>query len=128
MDTSVKTKRPVYLNLFQFKFPITAIASILHRVSGVILFLVLPLFLWALQQSLNSAETFAQLHTWITKPWLKFIAWGILVALFYHLIAGVRHLLMDMHIGDSKSWGRHLSWLVIIISIGFAAFLGVCLW
>ena len=124
----MKTKRPVYLNLFQFKFPVTAIASILHRVSGVILFLALPFLLWALQLSLHSEKDFAQLQDVMLSPIVKFVVWGVLSALFYHLIAGLRHLLMDMHLFDGKQSGRFMAWGVILISVAFAVFLGVCIW
>ncbi len=124
----MKTKQPVYLNLFQFKFPVTAIASILHRMSGVILFLALPFLLWGLQLSLQSAKDFERLQTLMTGPVIKLIVWAVLVALFYHLIAGIRHLLMDMHVADGKQSGRYMAWLVILISVVFAVFLGVCIW
>jgi succinate dehydrogenase / fumarate reductase cytochrome b subunit len=124
----VKTKQPVYLNLFQFKFPVTAIASILHRISGVILFLALPLLLYALDHSLRSEQTFAQMQQHLTHPIAKLILWGVLSALFYHLIAGFRHLLMDMHLFDGKESGRVMAWAVIAISVIFAIFLGVCIW
>lgn len=124
----MKTKQPVYLNLFQFKFPATAIASILHRVSGVILFLALPLLLWALQLSLRSAKDFEHFQSLGGHFVCKLIVWGILAALFYHLIAGIRHMLMDMHLFDGKQTGRVMSYLVMVVSAAFAIFLGVCIW
>ncbi|MFI4956394.1 MAG: succinate dehydrogenase, cytochrome b556 subunit [Gammaproteobacteria bacterium] len=118
-------KQVVYLNLFQFRFPITAIVSILHRVSGVVLFLCVPGVLWALQQSLASESAFT--HLMAVKDCFPFLLglWVFLSALFYHLVAGIRHIFMDFCIGDTKAGGRLGAYLVMIMSGIFTVLSGV---
>lgn len=128
MGECVKNNQPVYLNLFQFKFPATAIASILHRLSGVILFLFLPVALWMLSYSLQGEEQFADLKACLMSPWVKWFWAAVMVALFYHLIAGIRHIIMDMGFGDGKASGRIGAYTIIIITLVFAGVLGVCIW
>ncbi len=124
----MKEKRPVYLNLLQIKFPCPAIVSILHRISGVILFLLLPLLLCLLSQSLRSADTFNGLHETFSHPLLRFFVWVVLSSLLYHLIAGIRHLLMDAGIGESLEGGRWGSYIVLALSIISILLLGIWLW
>lgn len=121
-------QRPVNLDLFTIKFPIAAIISILHRVSGTILFLLIPFLLWMLYASLGSPMTFDALQDFLSSLWIRFFIWLILVALMYHLVAGVRHLLMDMGIGESLAAGRKSSYVVIAITIILALILGAWLW
>lgn len=126
--TTVKDNRPVYLNLMQFKFPATAIASILHRLSGVFLFLLIPGLLYCFGMSLATPEGFMTVKAWLTHPGIK---WGfalVWVALFYHLVAGLRHLVMDCHIGDSKTGGRIGAYLVMGLTALFALGLGYSIW
>jgi len=124
----VIVKRPVNLNLFTISFPIPAIVSILHRVSGVVLFLLIPALLALLACSLQGAEGFNRVITFFGHPLIKFFLWASLLALFYHLVAGIRHLLMDFHCGDSLSGGRLGAKLVLIITFIFALFSGIWLW
>jgi succinate dehydrogenase / fumarate reductase, cytochrome b subunit len=125
----VKQPRPVYLNLFKIKQPLPAIISILHRVSGVFLFLLLPLLLGLFSQSLVSETAFNTLKASILlHPVLRFFIWLTLSALLYHLIAGIRHLLMDIGIGETLSGGRIGARLVLIFSIILMVLAGICLW
>lgn len=110
-------KRPVNLNLLNISFPITAIASILHRISGVILFLFIPMFLWILQNSLQGPGEFVAVQLMLTSPLVKFVVWGVLSALFYHVYAGVRHLLMDCNYGETYEGGRLGAKIVIALSV-----------
>lgn len=124
----MKDNRPVYLNLFQFAFPVTAIASILHRLSGVFLFLLIPGLLYGFSMSLASADSFMEVKAWLSQPWLKWSFVFIGVALYYHLVAGLRHLLMDCHVGDSKEGGRRGAYIVMGLSALFAIYLGYSVW
>ena len=117
--------RPVYLNLFEFRFPLTAIVSILHRVSGVLLFLSIPLILWALDASLDNRFSFAQVTSVLMHPLVKIITWAILSAFIYHVVAGIRHLLMDCHIGETKEGGRLGAQLTLALSIALIVLLGI---
>lgn len=109
-------KRPVNLNLMTIRFPIAAIASILHRVSGFILFLFIPLFLWGFSFSLTE-HGFSFLQSGSCSFFIHFIAWFLLSGLIYHLVAGLRHLMMDMGFFENKQTGPFAAWVVIVISV-----------
>ncbi|MGR5236577.1 succinate dehydrogenase cytochrome b556 subunit [Vibrio alfacsensis] len=98
MSKPVKERksRPVNLDLQTIRFPITAIASILHRVSGVITFVAVGILLWLLSISLSSPMGFMEAADIVDSFFVKLILWGILTALAYHIAGGVRHLLMDL--------------------------------
>ncbi|TQV84421.1 succinate dehydrogenase, cytochrome b556 subunit [Aliikangiella coralliicola] len=119
--------RPVNLNLAAFRFPVTSISSILHRISGVILFLSVPLCLWALQSSLTPGG-FAEVKSVLSSGIAKFITWAILSMLAYHIIAGVRHLLMDAGIGETLQGGRFGANAVIALGVLTAVGIGVWIW
>ena len=120
--------RPVNLSLLTIRFPATAIVSILHRISGAILFLLLPLILGVLHCSLSSAKSFAAIQHCLTQPLFKLMLSLAGAALFYHLIAGIRHLLMDIEIAESLQGSRRSAWCVLIITILLIVYLGVKLW
>ena len=102
-----------------------AIVSILHRMSGLLLFLLMPLMLYFLQLSLNSPQSFADLRHTLANPWLKIVLWAFSAALVYHLLAGIRHLLMDLGWGEQLSQGRTSASLVIGCSVILTIFLGI---
>jgi succinate dehydrogenase / fumarate reductase, cytochrome b subunit len=114
----VDNKRPVNLDIGTIKLPITSYVSILHRVSGVILFFAVAIFLWMLDSSLASEESFNQLAETLNSPICQFIIWGSLAALAYHAIAGIRHLIMDMGFGeDSFESGRNSAWAAVVLAV-----------
>lgn len=121
--TTVK-KRPVNLNFFTIHFPITAWVSIGHRLSGFFLFLMIPALLWVLQESLASEQRWQDLARVLQHPVLYWSLWLFVAALIYHLIAGIRHLLMDIHIGESKAGGKIGAWLVMGASLLLLAAIG----
>ncbi len=123
-----KATRPVFINLWRIKFPIPAIISILHRVSGVIIFLAMPILLYFLSQSLISQESFDHLASILIHPAVKIICWLIVAAVIYHTLAGIRHLFMDAGIGESLEAARTSAYLVIIISAVLILLAGVWLW
>jgi succinate dehydrogenase / fumarate reductase cytochrome b subunit len=124
----VKQSRPVHLKLWTIKFPIMAIVSVLHRISGVFLFLALPFLLWLLDKSLASFGDFVEIQSYLTAPLIKFFLFVVLAGLLYHLFAGIRHLLMDAGIGESLSGGRKGSWWVMVVSIGIIGLVGLWIW
>jgi succinate dehydrogenase / fumarate reductase cytochrome b subunit len=125
----VKNQRPKNLNLFTIRFPIPAIVSILHRISGVILFLLIPFTLWVLQLSLSSEQSFDDIHQRLTtSSCAKFIIWASLSAFVYHFVAGIRHLLMEAQIGDELKSGRLSALLTMMISIFLIILMGIWLW
>lgn len=90
-------KRPVNLDLATIRQPLPAITSILHRVTGVILFVGILFLLYIFDLSLESPAGFAEAVSMLESNFFaKFIAWGLLSALIYHIAAGVKHLIMDM--------------------------------
>lgn len=121
-------KRPINLNLFTIRFPLPAIVSILHRVSGVFLFLLLPLLLWAFSLSLSTEESFLALQNFLTAPFMKFMLWLLIAPFCYHLIAGLRHLLMDCHIAEELKSGRLAAQLTFVFSFILILLVGVWLW
>ncbi|ERP86651.1 MAG: succinate dehydrogenase, cytochrome b556 subunit [Alcanivoracaceae bacterium] len=121
-------KRPVNLDLSTIKFPVTAIASITHRVTGVAIFLALPILLWMLDRSLASPESFADLKALMTSPLVKLVVWAILAVLLYHLVAGIRHLIMDTGVGETLEGGRRGAKLVFIISAVLILLVGGWIW
>ena len=121
-------ERPINLNLFTISFPMTAIISILHRISGVLLFFMIPAFLCLLQYSLQSSADFVRVQSLFNMPVIKLITWLTLSALGYHIIAGLRHLIMDLGIGESKCAGKVMVKIVLGISILLIIYLGYRLW
>ena len=125
---SVNKKRPVNLDLTTIKLPIMAIASILHRMSGIILFLLFPLALCLLHCSLESQVSFSNMQLLLSKPLYKFILWVFLSALCYHILAGIRHLIMDIGIGEHLEQGRFTARLVVAMAFILFILLGIWLW
>lgn len=117
-------KRPVNLDLGSLKFPPMAIASVLHRISGVALFLLLPFMLYLFSQSVQSEASFAEMKNSLANPVYKLILWAFGSALIYHVIAGIRHLLMDMGFGEHLSTGRRTALIVIVLAVISSIFLG----
>ena len=117
---------PVFLKLAQIRFPIGAIASIAHRVSGVLLFIALPVVAVLLDTSLRDEAGFASVRDLISSP-LAVVAAGVLVwALVHHVLAGIRHLLMDVGIGGELERARASARLVLIAAPALAVFLLFC--
>ena len=121
-------KRPVNLDLGSMKFPPMAIASVLHRVSGVVLFVLLPIMIFLLGQSLQSEEIFNQIKIKLSEPYYKFILWAFSTALIYHILAGIRHMIMDLGFGEDLCTGRRTSILVIVLAVIATIFLGIWIW
>jgi succinate dehydrogenase / fumarate reductase cytochrome b subunit len=121
-------ERPMFLDLRRMKFPPMAIVSIFHRISGVVLFLGLPFVLYLLQQSLRSVSAFDSVVQLLDKAPFKLGVWIFLVALIYHVIAGIRHVLMDMGLGEQLLAGKQTAIFVLVLSGGLALFLGIWLW
>lgn len=124
----MSNKRPVNLQLTTIKFPVTAIVSILHRISGLVIFLLLPLLLWMLSSSLSSAESFDALQTCLSAPWVKLIVWGLLAAIVYHVFAGIRHLLMDFGVAEEKQSGKVGAYITIILAVVAIVIVGMMIW
>jgi succinate dehydrogenase / fumarate reductase, cytochrome b subunit len=122
------TQRPKYLNLFRIRQPVPAVVSILHRISGAALFVFAWALLWLLQLTFESPEGFEQ-ATAAAGHWLvKLFLIGMLWAFLHHFFAGLRFLLLDLHIAVDLPATRMLSWAVLVLSLGLTLVLGVWLW
>ncbi|MCA1929711.1 MAG: succinate dehydrogenase, cytochrome b556 subunit [Pararheinheimera sp.] len=125
---TVKKQRPVNLDLTTISFPAPALASILHRVTGVAMFFALVFVIWAWAVSLSSPEGFEQVKLVLQSFIAKFIAWGTITVLLYHMIGGIRHLIMDMGHWEELKSGNTSAVVTIALWIVLAVLAGVWLW
>lgn len=121
-------KRPKHLALHKIKLPLPGIVSILHRISGLLLFLALPALLLMLQYSLTSIETYTELMSVLAYPFVKLLLLGLLWAFLHHFCAGLRYLAIDLHLIHDLARARNSSKLVVAASLALTIFLGVKLW
>lgn len=112
-----KASRPKYLNLFQIRLPITGVASIYHRVTGVILFLAIPFSLYLFQLSLSGNQGYSEVQVMLSSDLAKLFLVLFTWSFFHHLFAGFRFLLIDQNIGITLSAARLSAWLVIIAAL-----------
>ena len=124
----MKDKRPVNLDIGSMRLPLTAWTSIAHRASGVFIFAGMAVLLWALDASLKSPQSFEDLQTCLASPLAKFVIWAIVAGLIYHTVAGVKHLIMDMGIGETFEGGTRGAQLVIAISAVLILLAGAWIW
>ena len=128
MSSIVARKRPKHLNLLQIRLPVAGIISIMHRVSGAVLFLLIPLLLYLFQLSLQSGMTYMEFQDIVRRPLVKLIMLGLLWGYLHHLFAGLRHLFLDLHIGISLEASRLTSIIVLVLGIALTLLIGVRLW
>ena len=121
-------KRPVNLDISTIQLPLPAIASITHRVSGIFLVGGVGVLLWMLSMALGSEESFNQMKEWLASPLLKLIIWAVLAGLAYHTAAGVRHLIMDMGIGETLKGGEQGAKILIGVAAVLILLAGVWIW
>ncbi|WAJ71284.1 succinate dehydrogenase cytochrome b556 subunit [Catenovulum adriaticum] len=124
----MKKQRPVNLELTTISFPASAIASILHRISGVIMFFAMGILMWLLAKSLSSPSGFDMVSQWSDTFFAKFIYWGILTALAYHLIGGVRHIIQDMGYWEELESGQSSAIISFALTLILSVLAGVWLW
>lgn len=124
----MKKNRPVNLDISTIQLPITAYVSILHRVSGVFLFAGVAVLLWMLDVSLSSPEGFEQAKAIGSSPICQFILWVVLAGLAYHMVLGIRHLIMDFGIGESLKGGQVGAKIALVIAIVLIVLAGVWVW
>jgi succinate dehydrogenase / fumarate reductase cytochrome b subunit len=121
-------QRPKHLALHLIRLPLPGIVSILHRASGALLFLTLPLLLWMLQCSLLSIETYSELVDNLQRPVSKIFLLAVLWAFLHHFCAGLRYLAVDMHWISDLARARNSSKVVMAASLALTIFAGVKLW
>lgn len=128
MKISSVNGRPVNLDIATIDLPVTAYASIAHRVTGVVLCAAVLVLLWFLHKSLASPEDFAEVQQIMASSPIKFLMFIFLAPFWYHLVAGLRHLVMDMGVGESLEGGRLGAKIVFAISGVLIVMTGVWLW
>ena len=124
----MKTDRPINLSLTKFSFPLAAIASITHRITGILLFAGMGFLLYLLDQSLTSAQGLEHARSVLTLPLPKLLLIAVVATLIYHFVAGVKHMFLDFDIGDTIEGGRLAAQLTIAISVLLIGLAGMWLW
>jgi len=125
----VNSKRPVNLDLSTIHFPLPALTSITHRVTGVILFVGLIFGFWALDASLSSPAGFDAVRDALAHNFFaKLVAWGLLSALAFHFVAGCKHFIMDANIGVSLEGAVKKAQITIVASVVLIILAGVWVW
>ena len=121
--------RPIYLNLVAIRQPMPAIVSILHRISGALLFVAgIPLLLWFVQRSLASPEAFDAAVAPLASPFGKLVLLALAWSYLHHLLAGLRHLALDLHIGVALAPARSSAAIVLVLSLLLTLIVAVRLW
>ncbi len=111
-----KNDRPVFLDLTRIHMPVNALVSIAHRLSGLLLFLAIPLVIFVLSLSLRDENGYAQARALLDGGAMKLLALLVCWALAHHLLAGLRFLLIDLGVGVDRDSSRRSAWLVNIVS------------
>lgn len=124
---SIQT-RPVHIDLTKMKFPPMAIVSIMHRISGILLFLLLPFALYLLQGSLFSRDDFASMQQSLLSTPIKILLFLLIASVTFHFIAGIRHMLMDCGLGESLKAAKRSAFLIMLLEIIAMIYIGVWLW
>lgn len=120
--------RPFFLNLLVFRQPIGAITSILHRASGALLGLAVPLLLYGLMLSLRSPEDFDTLRDWMHSGLGRLCILAGVWALSHHFLAGLRHLGFDLGWGESRPAARRSAWISLVLGLLITALAAINLW
>lgn len=121
--------RPVNLNLMSVSWPITAIASILHRICAVIVWVGFGFFLAALCTATASEEGFQSMANLLaTNFFAQFVAWGLLTATGYYCMGTIKHIIQDFGYCESFEGGKVISWIAIGLGILISIVAGVVIW
>ena len=121
-------KRPVNLDMTTISLPLPALVSILTRVSGVFLFVSMPFFIYLLDASLASEAGFTSLLSLLASTPVKLLAWVLLSTLIYHAVAGIRHLLADLGLGETLQSGLMGARITLLVTLFGVALAGAWLW
>ncbi|MEF8751262.1 MAG: succinate dehydrogenase, cytochrome b556 subunit [Candidatus Accumulibacter necessarius] len=123
-EMAIKKRRPKNLDLPTIRLPLPGILSIIHRISGAGMFLLLPFLLWLFQSSLASPETFASAREVVGHPLARIILLGLIWFYMHHFCAGIRYLLLDLHKGVELEAARLSSKVVFAVSIALTLIIG----
>ncbi|MBD3610270.1 MAG: succinate dehydrogenase, cytochrome b556 subunit [Gammaproteobacteria bacterium] len=111
----MSTNRPVHLNLLKIKMPVTAVMSIIHRITGTFMVLSIPILIYLFAMSLSGEQSFKQLADMFDSTLVRFIAAVFIWFLAHHFLAGIRFLLIDIDIGVMKQTARTSAMMVNIL-------------
>lgn len=129
MEVKLQNKRPKHLDLLKIKLPLPGIVSILHRISGVLLFFPgIPLLLCGLQSMLESEQSFDALQVTLLNPIVKIALLFFIWFFLHHLCAGIRYLLLDLHYGITLAQTRSSSKVVLVSGVLLTLLMGIFLW
>lgn len=117
MAETVK-QRPKFLTLHEIRLPLAGLVSIFHRVSGAGLFLLLPWLIYLFELSVSSAESHARFQAYVSHPVVKLVLFGLVWAFLHHFCAGIRFLLLDLHVGIEKQQSKTSAKAVFVVSLG----------
>lgn len=120
--------RPVFLDIPSIRLPIPGIVSILHRISGVVLFITLPVLLWLLSGTLSQQADFDSYRAFVSNPLVKLALIGVLWAYMHHMLAGIRFLLLDAHKGLELNTARASAKAVFTAALVLTVVIGALLW
>lgn len=124
----MQRNRPKNLNLISIRLPINALVSILHRISGTILFLILPFLIFSLQLSLKSLDGYKQLADLTSSHFIKLILIVLAWSFFHHFFAGIRHLAMDIHWMTSLQKARLSGRVVLLLGAIAVVIFTIIIW
>lgn len=117
--------RPVFLDLTKIRLPVNALVSILHRITGVLLIVSIPLVFWLLQRSLAGPEGFEEVVGLLRHPLGLALLLGWLWLLMHHFFVGIRFLLVELGVGETRKGGRDTAWAALIAGMVAAILLWV---
>jgi len=109
-----QNKRPIYLDLRRIRQPVTAVLSIGHRMSGILLFLCIPLLVYLLELSLRDGDSHARVAAFFSHGVVKIFSLLVLWGFAHHLFAGIRFMFIDVDVGVNKEAARRTAWMVMI--------------
>ena len=125
----MQKKRPKHLNLIKIRLPLPGVISILHRVSGMLLFFPgIPVLLYGLQLALGSPQSHEELKTLLLSPLVKIALMIPLWFFLHHFCAGIRYLALDLHIGIALAQARKSSVLVLVAGAVLTLLIGAAIW
>ncbi len=118
-------QRPKFLTLSAIRLPLAGYVSILHRVSGAGLFLLLPWLIYLFELSVSNQESHARFQAYVAHPLVKLFLFGLIWAFLHHFCAGVRFLLLDLHVGIEKQQSQISARVVLAISLGLTLIVAI---
>ena len=124
MAETVK-QRPKFLTLHEIRLPLAGFVSIFHRVSGAGLFLLLPWLIYLFELSVSSPESHVRFQAYVAHPLVKLVLFGLIWAFLHHFCAGIRFLLLDLHVGIEKQQSRTSAKAVFAVSLALTLIVAI---